>query len=92
MGYIPKWEHLQRMTDEELIAKYNAEADNTVVGTDFYQDQILRRALERSSAAAHALAEAALEEARQARRLAFWNMIVALVAVATSALTPLLIS
>lgn len=76
----PKWEALRRLTDDELIAAHDEIAKNTVVGLNYYRDEITRRAFERASAAAHELAAAALDEARQSRRLAKWNMLVAAVA------------
>ena len=44
MNYIPKWKELENLSDEELIAKYDANANNTVVGTGFFQKELSRRA------------------------------------------------
>jgi len=76
----PKWEALQRLTDEELIEKYDGISKSTEAGLAFYRDEITRRAFERASAAAHELAAAALDEARASRRLARWTMVVAVIA------------
>lgn len=46
---IPRWEQLQQLTDDDLIDRYNSAAQNTVVGTGFYRDELHRRALERES-------------------------------------------
>ncbi len=43
MGMIPKHEQLQSLGDQELINRYDAEAQNTVVGTGFYRDELFRR-------------------------------------------------
>jgi len=43
MGMIPKHEKLQSLSDQELIDRYNAEAEQTVVGTGFYRDELFRR-------------------------------------------------
>lgn len=61
MAYIPKFEQLERLTVEELKRRYDAAADNTVVGTGFYLDEIRRR---------HdsALAQEALQSSLRAER------------------------
>lgn len=43
MSMIPKHEQLQSLSNQELIDRYNAEAEHTVVGTDFYRDELFRR-------------------------------------------------
>ena len=50
MGYIPKHAELQSLSEDELIARYDAAAHNTVVGTGFYRDEIVRRQMTRESA------------------------------------------
>ncbi|UUD64748.1 hypothetical protein D16iCDA_03345 [Pseudomonas seleniipraecipitans] len=49
MGYIPKYTELEALTDDELIARYDAAAVNTVVGTGFYREEIARRQMEKES-------------------------------------------
>lgn len=43
MGMILKHEQLQSLSDQDLIDRYNAEAEHTVIGTDFYRDELFRR-------------------------------------------------
>ena len=50
MGNIPKHAQLESMTDEDLIARYDAAAMHTVVGTGFYRDELARRQSARDSA------------------------------------------
>lgn len=50
MGYIPKHAQIEALSDEELIARYDAAAANTVVGTGFYREEIARRRMARESA------------------------------------------
>ncbi|MCQ4260015.1 hypothetical protein [Stutzerimonas stutzeri] len=49
MGYIPKYKELDALTDNELIARYDAAAANTVVGTSFYREEIARRQMAKES-------------------------------------------
>lgn len=35
MGMIPKYSELQKLTDAEIIERYDKEAQHTVVGTGF---------------------------------------------------------
>jgi hypothetical protein len=44
MGMIPKFSELAALTDDELMARYDREAENTVVGTNFYIGEMARRA------------------------------------------------
>lgn len=46
---LPLHEKLERLTDEELIDKYNVLAEGTIVGTQFYRDEIVRRRQERQN-------------------------------------------
>jgi hypothetical protein len=73
MSMIPKLGELQALTDEEIAEKYDSAAERTVVGTDFYLDELNRREFRRAS-------EAALAEARAARKLAQVNALVAFIA------------
>lgn len=49
MGYIPKHTELEALTDDELTARYDAAAVNTVVGTGFYREEIARRQMAKES-------------------------------------------
>lgn len=49
MSYIPKYKELEALTDDELIARYDAAAVNTVVGTGFYLEELVRRQLAKES-------------------------------------------
>lgn len=75
------------MTDDELIGVYDSKAERTVLGLDFYHDELMRRAFERATEAALAEAKAAREEAAASRKLARWNMVVAIVAVVVAIAT-----
>jgi hypothetical protein len=68
------------MSDDDLIATHDQVAQHTAVGLSFYRDELNRRAHERAT-------EAALEEARAARKLAVVNMWVAIVAVVVTVAT-----
>ena len=46
----PKHAQLAAMSDEDLIARYNGQAENTVVGTAFYREELARRQMSRESA------------------------------------------
>lgn len=46
----PKHDQLAAMSDEELIAHYNGHAEQTVVGTAFYREELARRQMARESA------------------------------------------
>jgi hypothetical protein len=56
---------LQETPDEELIAEHDRHATNTVAGTQYYLDELNRRAQQR-----------ALEAADRLARRAFWLTIV----------------
>ncbi|MCC8473765.1 hypothetical protein LN458_07140 [Xanthomonas arboricola] len=45
MSMSPKLSQLAALTDQELASRYDALAQNTVVGTAFYLDEINRRYL-----------------------------------------------
>ncbi|MDZ4056966.1 MAG: hypothetical protein U1D69_08365 [Polynucleobacter sp.] len=49
MSYIPKYKELEALTDDELIARYDAVAVNTVVGTGFYREELVRRQMAKES-------------------------------------------
>ena len=72
-----KWHEMVAMTDEELIATFDATSVNTVVGLDWFREELTRRAFERSAVESQELAKASLEEAREARALAAASLKVA---------------
>lgn len=49
MTMAPKISELHAMTDEEVIAWYDAIAKNTVVGTQVYLDELVRRQVDRQT-------------------------------------------
>ncbi|WP_327008435.1 hypothetical protein OHA72_14985 [Dactylosporangium sp. NBC_01737] len=61
------------MPDDELIAEHDGHAKHTVVGTQYYLDELNRRAAERSAEATNRLAH-------RAYVLTWVNLIVAVVA------------
>lgn len=73
------------MTDEQVVEAHDGLAPNTVVGVNYYPDELTRREFMRVS-------EAALTEARSARRLPGANPIVAAVAVMIAITVPLITS
>lgn len=79
----PKLIRLRELTDEQIVEAHDGLAPNTVVGVNYYLDELTRREFVRSS-------EAALTEARSARRLAGMNALVAAVAVIIAVAVPLI--
>lgn len=57
MSLAPQHNELDGLTDEELVARYNALAARTVVGTQFYRDEIARRQATKESARMLSLTE-----------------------------------
>ena len=49
MGMIPSHEELQGLSDQDLIDRYNAAAQHTVVGTGFYTEELARRRADRQN-------------------------------------------
>lgn len=45
MGYAPTKAELEKLTDDEIVERYNAHASGTVVGSGFYLDELARRGL-----------------------------------------------
>lgn len=62
MGMARKTHELDAMSDADLCAAYDAEAENTVVGTGYWREEILHR---RQMHAAHVQ----LQQAEQSTRL-----------------------
>lgn len=79
----PKLNRLRELTDEEIVEAHDGLAPNTSVGLNYYLDELTRREFARTS-------EAALTEARSARRLAGTNTLVAAVAVIIAVAVPLI--
>jgi hypothetical protein len=52
---VRKIENLRSTPDEVLIAEHDAVAENTVVGTAYYLNELERRSRERATEAAQAL-------------------------------------
>lgn len=57
MSLAPKHNELDELADEELVARYNTLAASTVVGTQFYRDEIARRQTVKESARMLSLTE-----------------------------------
>jgi len=49
MSCAPSKADLDKLTDDEVVAMYNALAANTGVGSGFYLDEIARRSLAKES-------------------------------------------
>lgn len=49
MTLSPRHEELAALSDRDLISRFNAAAENTVVGLNFYRDELVRRQLARES-------------------------------------------
>jgi hypothetical protein len=73
MAMAPKFEQLDKLTDEQIRELYDRTADTTVVGLSFYLDELRRRGYERTMKAANDLA-------RKSFWLAVINGVLALVA------------
>jgi len=50
MSISPQHSELQALSDQDLVARYDAAAAHTVVGTGFYRDELARRHIARESA------------------------------------------
>ena len=57
-----KWQELEAMDDEALIAAHDKAAEHTVVGTAYYRDELVHRRQMRA-------AQAQWEQAEEAKRL-----------------------
>lgn len=49
MGNIPSFSELKAMSDKTLIERYDGIGKHTVVGTQFYLDELMRREQRRQS-------------------------------------------
>lgn len=47
---IPRYAELLKLSDEELVRRFDKAAENTLVGTGFYLEELARRSLQRESA------------------------------------------
>lgn len=87
MAYIPKFEQLEQLTVEDLKRRYDAAAENVVVGTGFYLDEIRRR---HDSALAQEALQSSLRSERSTdvmRRLTWVIVVATLVNVGLVAMT-----
>jgi hypothetical protein len=64
-----KLARLQSMSDEELVRTYDEMAPSTMVGLDWYREELNRRAYERDTEAMHSLTEQAVRLTEQTVRL-----------------------
>ncbi len=72
MSFIPKHDELAQLTEEDLVRRYNEAAENTVVGTGFYRDEIVRRGQQRQN-------DQMLAFTKQMRDLTIWIAILTIV-------------
>jgi len=79
----PKLNRLRQLTDKQIVEAHDGLAPTTSVGVNYYLDELTRREFARTS-------EAALTEARSARRLAGVNAFVAGAAVIIAVAVPLI--
>lgn len=49
MPIIPKYADLEKLTDEQLIQRYDDAATHTVVGTSFFLEELTRRSQQRQT-------------------------------------------
>lgn len=49
MGMAKTLEELRSLSDEELVRRHDREAEGTVVGVDYYLDELHRRDVERTN-------------------------------------------
>ena len=82
MGMIPTHGQLASLSDQDLVDRYDAAAQHTVVGTGFYLDELNRRAQARQSAAI-------LDLTRQVRNL---TVIITLLTIINAALVAVTIA
>jgi hypothetical protein len=80
MGMIPTHEQLGALSDQDLVDRYDAAAQTTVVGTGFYLDELNRRAEAKRSVAI-------LDLTRQVRNLTVVITVLTLINAVLVALT-----
>jgi hypothetical protein len=49
MAISPKYAELRKLSDDELVTRFDAAATNTVVGTSFFLEELARRSQRRQS-------------------------------------------
>lgn len=69
MSQAPKFESLEAMSDEELRKTYDRLAEGTMVGTNFYLDELTRREALRIERSALELAERSQRTTETMRQL-----------------------
>lgn len=79
MGMIPPYEQVVRLSDEELISRYNALATHTSVGTGFYIEELARRQTLRDSARMLRLTDTITTLTRSIFALTIVNVLVVIV-------------
>jgi hypothetical protein len=79
MGMAPKISDLRKMSDDEVEAAYDAATANTVVGTRFWQDELVRRQEGKQT-------EALIDLTKQLRNLTIWLIVFTVIVVILTAL------
>jgi hypothetical protein len=78
---------LQAMSDEELIRTYDEMAPGTMVGLDWYREELNRRAYERDAEAMRRLTEQTVRLTEQTARLTRMNTAVAILALVAAVIS-----
>ncbi len=76
---VRKLADLRETPDEVLVTEHDAIATHTYVGTDYYVEELSRRAFERAAERSHQLA-------RRSMWLAITNLIVSFIAIVVAVL------
>ena len=76
MGMAPNLSQLREMSEADILARYDAAAQSTVVGTQFYLDELNRRTADRQT-------DALLRYTRTLARLT-WVLVVLTIVIAVS--------
>ncbi|WP_282006871.1 hypothetical protein [Propioniciclava sinopodophylli] len=84
MGRARSIAELRRATDDELIREHDADAVHTVVGTDYYMQELFRRSSERASERAQQLSERIYQLSIVTTVVSVLALIVAVAAIFTS--------
>lgn len=84
MGMARSIAALRQVTDDELIREHDADAVHTVVGTDYYMQELFRRSAERAGERSQCLAERIYRLSIVTTIVSVLALIVAVVAIFTS--------
>lgn len=79
-------ENLRHLSDEQLIKEHDEKAKHTVVGTQYYVDELERRSRNRSDKAMHRLAVESQKLARRTYIQSWVSVVTSILALAISAL------